>query len=894
MKGDKIVNTMKVRRFLVALLTSSLLCGMTVTATEPEEGMQGNAKNTSVVEAEPEETTDSNSENAKGASETTENKSVEQETEDSVIKEKAKEEKTENEELPPEEAEETEEGELSGEEGVPDERTAELAKKFAAPTLKPRAAVGTYESELQRFPSSYQTLLKELHKKYPNWIFVAKNSSLSWDDVVRNESISGKDGSRNPSLLPKTAASLLLSKAVTDYNVSTGAYVPKDGSVWVSASRPAVAYYVDPRNFLTEEYIFLFEALDYNSAYHTEAGVENVLKGTDLYKKKIEYVDTSGKTVPASSLGNVTYGKTIFGAGKKEKVSPLFLASKIRQETGGDLDYKSISGKAKFGDRSYVGYYNYYNIGASSSTTISPVEKGLQYAKNKKWTSPIVAIDGGANYIAQSYIRKGQNTVYYERFNTAVKPYYGHQYMTNLTGAASEANATYKSYKSMGILAHKHVFYIPVYKNMPSQSGKVTIDKSVKTGTTTTSVTLRKGASAYTSSLGALPKGATVTVSGGVYTDKTTPVSAQQTHPYWIKVSYGSKTGYISANYLKMNTDSALKAGSTKQLSVSGASGETVYYETSNPAVAVVSADGKITGVNAGTCMIYAVSSSGKTLDVIGVSVNGSTPGTGNPDVNKPSTNKPGVSKPSTSKPGTGKPSSSKKKYTKYKTKTKVNYRSGAGTSYKVKGTLSSGKTIDVEKGYSKKVNGYTWYRFKLKGKNYYVASKYLKKVTSGGSSKKPSSSSTKKYAKYKTRTKVNYRSGAGTSYRKKGTLASGKVIEVEKGYSKKANGYTWYRFKLGKKKYYIASKYVKKVSSGSSSKSKSTAKKKYARYKTKTRVNYRSGAGTSHKIQGTLAKGKSIQVERGYSKKVDRCKWYRFKLGNKKYYIASQYLKRA
>lgn len=87
--------------------------------------------------------------------------------------------------------------------------------------------------------------------------------------------------------------------------------------------------------------------------------------------------------------------------------------------------------------RSYIGYYNYYNIGASSSTTISPVEKGLQYAKNKGWISPILAIDGGAEYIAQSYIKKGQNTVYYERFNTAVKPYYEHQYMTNLTGATS-------------------------------------------------------------------------------------------------------------------------------------------------------------------------------------------------------------------------------------------------------------------------------------------------------------------------------------------------------------------------------------------------------------------------------------------------------------------------
>ncbi len=878
-RGYTIVKNVKVKRFLAALITTSLVCGTTAVAAESVDSVQ-DTKNTaeevidntseSILEdtkGEVSEEAATDSENLEDKVENTQEDKKEEVKETSeadveTVTDSEKEESSEKEETSDEE-------ELSEEEGIPDARTAELAAEFAAPSSKLRAAVGTYESELKKFPSSYQTLLKELHKKHPNWIFVAKNTGLTWNDVVKNESISGKAGTRNPSLLPKTSASLLLSKANTDYNASKGTYVPKDSSVWVSASRPAVAYYVDPRNFLTEEYIFLFEALDFNTAYHTESGVENVLKGTDLYKKKIEYINTEGQTVPASSLGNVTYGKTIFGAGKREKVSPLFLASKIRQETGGDLDYKSISGKTKFGSRSYIGYYNYYNIGASSSTTISPVEKGLQYAKNKGWISPILAIDGGAEYIAQSYIKKGQNTVYYERFNTAVKPYYEHQYMTNLTGAASEANATYKSYKSMGILDNRHVFYIPVYKSMPSQSAKVTISKSVKKGTTTTSATMRKGASAYTSSLGAIPKGAAVTVSGGVYTDKTIPIASQQTHPYWVKVTYGSKTGYISANYLKMNTNSTIKAGSTKQLSVSAASGETVYYETSNPAVATVSTSGKITGVKSGTCMIYAVSSSGKTLDVIGIAVNGS--------------------QPSTSKPSTSKPSAAKK-YITYKTSTKVNYRSGAGTSYSVKGSLSSGKTISVESGYSKKANGYTWYRFKLSGKNYYVASKYLKKVTSSSSSNRPSA---KKYTKYKTSTKVNYRSGAGTSYSKKGTLASGKTIEVENGYSKKANGYTWYRFKLGGKNYYVASKYVKKVStSSSSSKSKSVAKK-YNKYKTKAKVNYRAGAGTSYKVRGTLAKGKSIMVESGYSRKANSYTWYRFKLGSKSYYIASKYLKR-
>ena len=77
--------------------------------------------------------------------------------------------------------------------------------------------------------------------------------------------------------------------------------------------------------------------------------------------------------------------------------------------------------------------------------------------------------------------------------------------MTSLTGAASEVRATGDSYRKMGIADSKFVFYIPVYKNMPSQSSTVTISKNVKTGKATTNTQLRKGASASSTSLGTIP-----------------------------------------------------------------------------------------------------------------------------------------------------------------------------------------------------------------------------------------------------------------------------------------------------------------------------------------------------------------------------------------------------
>lgn len=535
-----------------------------------------------------------------------------------------------------------------GAESAPDELTQALADEYAALLRQvKRQAVGSYSTELAKFPASYQAYLKKLHEKHPNWIFVAVSSSLKWNDVVAAESVSSSTSGANRSLLPKTSDGLLLSKASTDYSVSRGAYIAKDGSDWVSASRPAVAYYADPRNFLTDNYIYMFEALNYNAGYHSLAGVQNVLKGTDLASNnKITYTDTKGNKVPLT----LTYSEAIYAAGQKTKVSPLFLAAKIRQETGASLKNGSISGNYSYGGKSYRGYYNFYNIGAYSTSTGSAIANGLTFAKGgssygRPWNSPLKAIDGGAQYLASAYIARGQNTVYYQKFNTVSAPYYQHQYMQNLAAAASEARTTYNAYNSMGIVNNANVFYIPVYKDMPSQTASVTIKKSVKTGKTTADVTFRSGPSAGTSSLGTIPKGKTVAVSGAQFTDMDVTVTNQEKNPYWFRVTYGGKSGYLSSRYIQLDTDSTIKAGATKQLSVSLASGAgSVYYETSNPAVATVDSAGKVKGVKNGSCMIYAVTGSGKQMDAIGITVSGtSSSSLAQPKLSSASNSKSGI-----------------------------------------------------------------------------------------------------------------------------------------------------------------------------------------------------------------------------------------------------------
>ncbi len=230
-----------------------------------------------------------------------------------------------------------------------------------------------------------------------------------------------------------------------------------------------------------------------------------------------------------------------------------------------------------------------------------------------------------------------------------------------------------------------------------------------------------------------------------------------------------------------------------------------------------------------------------------------------------------------------------KKTYTPYKTTTSVNYRTGPGTSYSKGGSLASGTIIEVEDGYSKSSNGYTWYRFKKNSKNYYIASKYVKKLTLS----KPtlvSATYANKAVTFKWKKVTNakgyyvYRKEKGGSYKKIKTITSGSTVSY-KDTSTLQGGTTYL---------YTVRAYYGSVQSGyRTGLSVKIPGVSYTNYVTTTGVNYRTGPGTSYSKGGALAEGKTIQVENGYSKKADGYTWYRFKLNSKNYYIASKYVKK-
>ena len=176
---------------------------------------------------------------------------------------------------------------------------------------------------------------------------------------------------------------------------------------WYFASEDVLKLYMDPRNALQENAIFQFEQLTYNESYHTEEAVKNFLDGTFI---------NSSQNAPGTDM-------------------------------------------------------KYFNVGASGSTNEQVIINGLNYAKNNNWKGAYYSILGGAEVISANYIRKGQDTLYLQKFNvspTASNPIYTHQYMQNISAPTTEALSIKKLYESAGALENTFVFKIPVYENMPA------------------------------------------------------------------------------------------------------------------------------------------------------------------------------------------------------------------------------------------------------------------------------------------------------------------------------------------------------------------------------------------------------------------------------------------
>lgn len=280
-------------------------------------------------------------------------------------------------------------------------------------------------------------LIKTLQTSHPNWNFKVLYTGLNWNTVIANEYV-GHGWS------PRNLAPANMNSYSGDWICSICGTRRYDSGSWVCASESAIKYMMDPRNSINESDIFQFQELTY-----------------DGYDKK-----TISKMVKGTFLDNSECIKAIKEVSKSANVSPYYLVARILQEQGKN---GTVLTKGEGYNNKYKGCYNVFNIGATGSGKEKVILNGLAKAKEKGWTSLEKSIKGGTEEIAKNYIARGQNTLYFQKFDveSSDNSLYYHQYMQNILAAQKEGETLRKTYSNVNSIDGAYTFIIPLYENMP-------------------------------------------------------------------------------------------------------------------------------------------------------------------------------------------------------------------------------------------------------------------------------------------------------------------------------------------------------------------------------------------------------------------------------------------
>lgn len=326
--------------------------------------------------------------------------------------------------------------------------------------------IGANSGVLENVPEIYKPYIEELLVTHPEWKFEIYDTGIEWSSLFAENA----EGALGSNVVHSSYPLSYRSTQSGAYNWRADVwYNPDNETGWYQANTQLIAYYMDPRNFLNEQHIFMFEALSYDEKTQTLDGVKKILSGS--FMDDVEITNSTDE--------KILYAQAYINASQIADVSPYHLASRTVQEVGKNGS-GSTSGTYKAKDGTdYSGYYNFYNIGATAGS--DPIGNGLKYATGTTsnntqkeryllpWNSQYKAIVGGAKWIGYGYINNNQDTLYYQKFNV-VNKVWTHQYMANVMAPASESVTIKNAYSNLGILDNSFTFIIPYYRNMPSEA----------------------------------------------------------------------------------------------------------------------------------------------------------------------------------------------------------------------------------------------------------------------------------------------------------------------------------------------------------------------------------------------------------------------------------------
>lgn len=349
------------------------------------------------------------------------------------------------------------------------------------------------------FPEGYARPLSELQFGHREWVFEPVGvADLTWDRIVEKELTPSWNLVVYANWAPNEWKALKEKNYTPYYAKDAKAY---DSGAWYQASRETIEYFMDPRNWLNEHEIFMFETLQFDARSQTPEAVERTLSKTFMAKAKC-----------GGAKG--TFAELLMDVGRKLGVSPVFLAGRLASEQGlgspqsfgtlgdclvglstnrlgkvGDADVwgkrftrdgeatKKVLAK---GAAAYNGYYNFFNfraygLGLFEIKYNAWVEATADETRARylgPWDSQARAIEGGAMKIKERYIDTHRHTRYFQKFSVlpAAKDFRWKQYMQNIAAPLVEARNTSKAYAAANTLDAPYRFLIPVYIAMPKRA----------------------------------------------------------------------------------------------------------------------------------------------------------------------------------------------------------------------------------------------------------------------------------------------------------------------------------------------------------------------------------------------------------------------------------------
>lgn len=337
--------------------------------------------------------------------------------------------------------------------------------------------LSTTEEIHAAFPESYWEGIDALKAQHPNWKFVAFNTGLTWERVF--ESDAEAYPSRNLAYgyvggklyFPTSWYSTDIPGS---YNWAANNWTKYDNGSWLQASKDAIAYCMDPRNFLDEVQVFQFldtaAALDPVDA---EKAIKTILK-SEHYMQTGEQADLYDIIDDEGIKRYLTFPQALAQIGAELGLNQITLASRLYQENSGG-NSPLVTGTREFSteDGKVIpgGYYNYFNIGASGNSNGAIIENGLQTAYKCGWDTRYKSLKGGAEEIMKFFVNRGQTTTYSQKFSvdsSSSRLFWG-QYMQNITAPQTESQNVYKAFVAADALDTDLTFIIPIFENMPDE-----------------------------------------------------------------------------------------------------------------------------------------------------------------------------------------------------------------------------------------------------------------------------------------------------------------------------------------------------------------------------------------------------------------------------------------